>query len=63
MAYAGVISDIFSDSAIDVIYNFSSGSARLINKVCTACLHFGAQNRRKIIDDHMVKQIITQEMV
>jgi type II secretory pathway predicted ATPase ExeA len=63
MAYAGTTSDIFSDGAADAIYNFSAGSARMINKVCTACLNFGAQSRKKIIDDHMVKQIVEQEMI
>ena len=63
MKYAGAVSDVFSDSAIDSIFNYSAGSARMVNKVCTACLNFGAQSKRKIIDDHMVKQIIDQEMI
>jgi type II secretory pathway predicted ATPase ExeA len=63
MTYAGAVSDIFSDGAIDSIYKYSIGSARMINKLCTACLNFGAQSKRKIIDDHMVKQIIEQEMI
>ena len=63
MSYAGAISDIFSDGAVDMIYKYSSGSARMINKVCTACLTFGAQSKKRIIDDHMVKQIIEQEMI
>jgi type II secretory pathway predicted ATPase ExeA len=63
LAYAGAVSDIFSESAVDSIYKYSTGSARMVNKVCTACLNFGAQSRKKIIDDHMVKQIIEQEMI
>jgi len=63
MAYAGAVSDVFSDGAVDSIYKYSTGSARMVNKVCTACLNFGAQSKRKIIDDHMVKQIIEQEMI
>jgi type II secretory pathway predicted ATPase ExeA len=63
MAYAGAVSEIFSDAAIDSVYKYSEGSARMINKVCTSCLNFGAQGRKKIIDDHMVKQIIEQEMI
>jgi type II secretory pathway predicted ATPase ExeA len=63
MIYAGAISDVFSDGAIDAIYKYSTGSARMINKVCTACLNFGAQSKRKIIDDRMVTQIIEQEMI
>jgi type II secretory pathway predicted ATPase ExeA len=63
MSYAGAASDVFSDGAVDTIYHYSAGSARMVNKVCTACLSFGAQSRKKIIDDHMVKLIIEQEMV
>ena len=63
MAYAGAVSDVFSDGAVDSIYKYSAGSARMINKVCTACLNYGGQSKKRIIDDHMVKQIIEQEMI
>jgi type II secretory pathway predicted ATPase ExeA len=62
MAYAGAEHNIFSDGAIDDIYRFSSGTARLINKVCTHCLIYGAQNKYRIIDDHMVKRVIAGEL-
>lgn len=63
LEYADTTQDIFSDSAIDEIYRFSSGTARLINKACTHCLLYGAQNKRKIIDDHMVKLVIEGELL
>ncbi|ABZ82777.1 conserved hypothetical protein [Heliomicrobium modesticaldum Ice1] len=62
LAYAGAVHDIFSDGAIYEIYRFSSGAARLINKVCTHCLLYGAQNGRRIIDDHMVKLVVQGEL-
>lgn len=62
LAYAGAEHDIFSDGAIEAIYSYSSGAARLVNKVCTHCLIYGAQNGRRIIDDHMVKLVIEGEM-
>lgn len=62
LAYAGAEQEIFSDGAIDDIYHFSSGSARLINKACTHCLMYGAQNGHRIIDDHMVKRVIQGEL-
>ncbi|MBU5445674.1 ExeA family protein [Brevibacillus ruminantium] len=62
MTYAGAERDIFTDGAIDDIYRFSSGAARLINKVCTHCLIYGAQNKHRIIDDHMVKRVIQGEL-
>ena len=60
--YAGAKQDIFSDQAIDDIYRFSSGTARLINKVCTHSLMYGAQNGHRIIDDRMVKRVIEGEL-
>jgi len=62
LTYAGADHDIFTDSAVDEIFKFSSGTARLINKVCTHCLLFGAQNGKRIIDDHMVKLVIQGEL-
>lgn len=34
MAYAGACRDVFTDGAVDDVYRFSSGAARLINKLC-----------------------------
>jgi len=62
LTYAGAEHDIFSDQAIDEIFRFSGGAARLVNKVCTHCLIYGAQNGRRIIDDHMVKLVIQGEL-
>lgn len=62
MTYAGAERDIFSDGAMDEIYRFASGSARVINKVCTHCLIYGSQNKHRIIDDHMVKRVIEGEL-
>ena len=62
LEYAGATQDIFSDQAIDDIYRFSSGTARLINKVCTHSLMYGAQNGHRIIDDRMVKRVIEGEL-
>lgn len=62
LAYAGCGKDIFSDSAIDDIFQFSSGIPRLINKACTSSLLYGAQNRKTIIDDRMSKLVIECEL-
>lgn len=61
--YAGATQDIFSDNAIDEIFRFSTGAARLVNKVCTHCMLYGAQNGKRIIDDHMVKLVIQGELL
>jgi type II secretory pathway predicted ATPase ExeA len=60
--YAGCEKDIFTDAAIDDIHQFSSGISRLINKACASSLMYGAQNRKSIIDDRMVKLVIECEL-
>lgn len=62
LAYAGAKHDIFSDKAMDEIYRFSSGAPRLVNKLSTHCLLYGAQNRQRIVDDHVVRRVIEGEM-
>lgn len=62
LEYSGLDQQIFSDSAMDEIHRFSGGAARLINKLCTHCLLYGAQNGFRIIDDHMIKRVIEGEL-
>jgi general secretion pathway protein A len=62
LSAAGTNRDIFSEGALDAIYGYSGGIARLINKVATQCLIYGGQSHKPIIDDHMVKQVIGCEM-
>ncbi len=62
LAYAGAASDIFTDGAIEEMYRFSGGSARMLNKVCTHSLLYGAQSKKNLIDDHMVKFVIQGEL-
>lgn len=61
LAYAGATSDIFSSAAMEEIHLYTSGTPRLINKVCTHCLIYGAQSGKRIIDDHMVKDVLEGE--
>jgi general secretion pathway protein A len=60
LTYAGAQHDIYSDGAMDEIYRFSRGTARLVNMVSTHCLIYGAQNGHRIIDDHIVKRVIRE---
>lgn len=62
LEYSGVDQQIFSDGALEEIHRFSGGTPRLINKVCTHSLLYGAQNGRRIIDDHMIKHVIQGEL-
>jgi type II secretory pathway predicted ATPase ExeA len=61
LTFAGCEKDIFTESAIDDIFQFSSGISRLVNKACTSSLIYGAQNRKSIIDDRMIKLVIERE--
>jgi type II secretory pathway predicted ATPase ExeA len=58
--YAGGSTDIFTDAALDEIFKYASGSARAINKACTHCLMNASQRGKKLIDDHIVKDIISE---
>ncbi|WP_240353215.1 recombinase family protein [Cohnella algarum] len=62
MSYAGAEHDVFTEAEIDDVLRFSSGAARLINKVCTHSLIYGSQNKHRIIDDHMIKRVIQGEL-
>jgi len=39
---AGSGAEIFTDAAVDAIYHYSSGTARIIDKVCTSLLLYGS---------------------
>lgn len=62
LTYAGATRSIFSEKAIDEIHRFSGGAPRIVNKLSTHCLMYGAQNRQQIIDDHMVERVIQGEL-
>ena len=61
LKYSGCDREIFTDAALDEIYRFTSGTARLIDKVCTSALLYGSQSKKRIIDDHAIKLIIECE--
>lgn len=58
---AGSSAEIFTDAAIDKIYQYSTGIARIIDKVCTSLLLYGSQSRKRLIDDHAVKYVLECE--
>ncbi len=61
LSYAGVQSEIFTEKAVDSIFSYSGGIARMIDKVCTSVLIYGSQNRLRLIDDHSVKIVLEGE--
>ena len=60
--YAGGSPTLFAEGAIDSLYRYSSGAARLINKACTHCLLYGAQNGQRVIDEPIVTRVIQGEL-
>jgi hypothetical protein len=62
LTYARVTRDLFTEGAIDEIHRFSSGAARMVNKIATHCLIYGAMNKHRILDDHLVKRVIAGEL-
>jgi len=62
LSYAGDRLDIFSDAAMDEIYKYSAGAPRAVNKVCYHALLCASQRGKKIVDDHLVKLVIQNEL-
>jgi general secretion pathway protein A len=61
LAYSGFQGSIFSEDAQKLIFDSTSGVPRLINNICRNSLIYAYQNRRTIIDDRMVQQVIDGE--
>lgn len=53
--------EIFTQAALGVIYEYCGGIPRKVNKVATACLMAGAGQNLKLIDDHLVREVIEIE--
>jgi type II secretory pathway predicted ATPase ExeA len=62
LRYAGATGDIFSESAIDAVYEYSGGCARKINKVCSLGLLYAAQKGIGIADGASIAFVIDQEL-
>jgi len=58
---AGASGEIFTEAAIQKIHDYSTGIARVIDKVCTNVLIYGCQNRLRLIDDHAVNLVLECE--
>ena len=63
MQYAGCTQNIFTDSAIDRIYQISNGVPRMVNRVCEKSLMYASQTQKRLVDDHMVSYVAEHEML
>jgi len=57
----GVRNPLFTQEAMGVIQEFTLGIPRKVNNVCTACLLAAYQQRRQLIDDHLVHLVLENE--
>ena len=63
MKYAGCKQDVFTDNAIDKIYQISNGIPRMINRVCEKSLMYACQRQKWLLDDHMISFAAEHEML
>ena len=63
LKYSGCDSDLFTEKAVDEVFRSSSGIPRMINRVCDKCLTYGYQQKKKLIDDHIVRFVTEHEMI
>ncbi len=62
LEYADGRKDIFSDAALDEIFKYAAGAPRSINKVCFHALLSASQRAKKIVDDHLVRLVVSSEL-
>ena len=63
LAYAGGMQDIFTDRALDEIYKHSTGTMRVINRICDKSLMYACQQNKRLIDEHVIQYIVTNELL
>lgn len=63
LSVAGRADHLFTDGAIDLIYEHSGGIPRRINNLCDMCLFSGYTYEKNIIDEELVKREIKESLV
>lgn len=63
LEYAGCTQELFTARAVDEIYKISSGTPRMINRICEKALMYGCQKRLQLIDDHTITYVSEHEML
>ena len=62
LSFAGESRQIFLDSAISAIFDYSGGLARKINKLCSLALMSAEQQNKRTIDQSLISFVIDQEL-
>ena len=60
---AGAKKNVFSKQAIDLVYNHSNGTPRLINHLCDLALLIGRNEKKSMISSGIIKEILNDETV
>ena len=63
MEYSESPQEIFTEKAVDEIYKISTGIPRMINRICEKALMYAAQQKKRLIDDHMVHYVTEHELL
>jgi type II secretory pathway predicted ATPase ExeA len=54
--------EIFTEPALKVVHDYSGGKARKVNKVAHASLMAAASQKKQLIDDYLIKEVIMSEL-
>jgi type II secretory pathway predicted ATPase ExeA len=54
--------EIFTEAALRIIHDYSGGRPRKVNKVSHASLMAAASQKKQLIDDNLVKEVIMSEL-
>ncbi len=63
LAYAGSEKELFTTDAEEEVYKVSSGIPRMINRICEKSLMYASQQKKRLIDGHMVRYVAEHEML
>lgn len=63
LEYAGYMGELFTSDAEEEIYRVSGGIPRMINRICEKTLLYAYQQRKRLIDGHMVRYVADHEMM
>lgn len=61
--YAGYMDELFTSDAEEEIYRISGGIPRMINRICEKALMYAFQQKKRLIDGHMVRYVADHEML
>ncbi|MFI3173391.1 MAG: AAA family ATPase [Eubacteriales bacterium] len=63
LAYAECTQELFTSAAYDMIHHASTGIPRMINRICEKALMYACQQRKRLIDDHIIRFIVEHELL